>query len=114
MANDDEIISVLADEYSRKILSILTKKEMTAQQMSDALGIPTSTTYRKIKSLEALELVKKTKIIRTLEGLDESYYMSMVSGIDVKFKDGEIFCKLEKVAMDKKIQRLWEKFSDRP
>lgn len=113
MADDDDIISVLADEYSRKILSILTKNEMTAQQMADALGIPTSTTYRKIKNLETLELVKKTKVIRTLEGLDESYYMSMVSGIDVKFKDGQVYCKLEKVAMDKKIQRLWEKFSDR-
>ena len=113
MANDDEILSVLADEYSRKILSILTKNEMNAQQVSDTLGIPTSTTYRKIKNLEVLELVKKTKVIRTLEGLDESYYMSMVWGIDVKFRDGEIHCKLEKVAMDKKIQRLWEKFSDR-
>lgn len=112
MANDDELLSVLADEYSRKILSTLTKNEMNAQQISDTLGIPTSTTYRKIKNLEALELVKKTKVVRTLEGLDESYYMSMVSGIEVKFKDGEVHCRVEKVPMDKKIQRLWEKFSD--
>ena len=114
MASDDDILSVLADEYSRKILSTLSKNEMNAQQISDSLGIPTSTTYRKIKNLEEMELVKKTKVIRTLEGLDESYYQSMVSGIEVKFKDGEIHCRLEKVAMDKKIQRLWEKFSDKP
>ncbi|MGI0046208.1 MAG: helix-turn-helix domain-containing protein [Nitrosotalea sp.] len=113
MTNDDEILSILADEYSRKILSILTKNEMNAQQISDTLGIPTSTTYRKIKNLEGLELVKKTKVIRTLEGLDESYYKSLVSGIDVKFKDGQVFCKLEKFTMDKKIQRLWEKFSEK-
>ncbi|MDE1862672.1 MAG: helix-turn-helix transcriptional regulator [Thaumarchaeota archaeon] len=112
MAGDDEILSVLADEYSRKILSILTNNELNAQQISDRLAIPTSTTYRKIKNLETLDLVKKTKVVRTLEGLDESYYKSLVSGIDVKFKDGQVYCKLEKVTMDRKIQRLWEKFSE--
>ena len=113
MATDDEILEVLADEYSRKILSVLSKSEMNAQQISDALGIPTSTTYRKIKNLELLEFVKKTKVIRTLEGLDESYYKSLVAAIDVAFKGGEISCKIERFTMDKKIQRLWEKFSEK-
>ena len=113
MTNDDEILSVLADEYSRKILSILVKNELNAQDISNRLEIPASTTYRKIKNLENLGLVKKTKVIRTLEGLDESYYKSLVSGIDVKFKDGEISCKIEKFTMDEKIQRLWEKFSEK-
>jgi len=113
MTNNDEILSILGDEYSRKILSILAKNELNAQEMSDRLGIPTSTTYRKIKNLENLGLVKKTKVVRTLEGLDESYYKSLVSGIDIKFKDGEISCNIEKFTMDEKIQRLWEKFSEK-
>ncbi len=113
MTEDDEILSVLGDEYSRKILSVLSKNEMSAQEISDNLGIPTSTTYRKIKNLEVLGLVKKTKVVRTLEGLDESYYKSLVSGIEVKFKNGEITCKIEKFSMDQKIQRLWEKFSEK-
>ena len=113
MTDDDEILSILGDEYSRKILSILSKNEMSAQEISNNLGIPNSTTYRKIKNLENLGLVKKTKVIRTLEGLDESYYKSLVSGIDIKFKGGEITCKTEKFTMDQKIQRLWEKFSDK-
>ena len=103
----------MGDEYSRKILSILAKNEMNALEISANLGIPASTTYRKIKNLESLDLIKKTKIIRTLEGLDESYYKSLVSGIEVKFRDGETFCKLEKFTMDEKIQRLWEKFSEK-
>lgn len=113
MTSDDDILAVLADEYSRKILAILAKNELKAQEISEKLGIPTSTTYRKIKNLENLDLIKKTKVIRTLEGLDESYYKSLVSGIDVKFKDGEVSCKLEKFTMDEKIQRLWEKFSEK-
>ena len=113
MTNDDEILAILGDEYSRKILSILAKNEMNALEISANLGIPASTTYRKIKNLESLALIKKTKIIRTLEGLDESYYKSLVSGIEVKFRNGEMSCKIEKFTMDEKIQRLWEKFSEK-
>lgn len=112
MTDEDEILSVLGDEYSRKILSILSKNEMNAQEISENLGIPSSTTYRKIKNLENMKLVKRTKVIRTLEGLDESYYKSLISGIEIKFKDGEISCKIERFTMDQKIQRLWEKFSE--
>ena len=113
MTSDDEILAILGDEYSRKILSILAKNELNTLEISTKLDIPSSTTYRKIKNLESLLLIKKTKVIRTLEGLDESYYRSLVSGIEVKFRDGEISCKIEKFTMDEKIQRLWEKFSEK-
>lgn len=113
MTSDDEILAILGDEYSRKILSILAKNELNTLEISTKLDIPASTTYRKIKNLESLLLIKKTKVIRTLEGLDESYYRSLVSGIEVKFRDGEMSCKIEKFTMDEKIQRLWEKFSEK-
>ena len=113
MINDDEILAILGDEYSRKILSILAKNELNTLEISTKLSIPASTAYRKIKNLETLVLIKKTKVIRTLEGLDESYYKSLVSGIEVKFLDGEMSCKIEKFTMDEKIQRLWEKFSEK-
>jgi DNA-binding transcriptional ArsR family regulator len=113
MTSDDEILAILGDEYSRKILSILAKNELNTLEISTKLDIPASTTYRKIKNLESLLLIKKTKVIRTLEGLDESYYKSLVSGIEVKFRDGEMSCKIEKFTMDEKIQRLWEKFSEK-
>lgn len=113
MTSDDEILAILGDEYSRKILSILAKNELNTLEISTKLDIPASTTYRKIKNLESLLLIKKTKVIRTLEGLDESYYKSLVSGIEIKFRDGEMSCKIEKFTMDEKIQRLWEKFSEK-
>jgi predicted transcriptional regulator len=113
MTDNDEILSIIGDEHSRKILSILSTNEMSAQEISNKLEIPRTTTYRKIKNLEDLGLVKKTKVIRTLEGLDESYYKSLVSGIDIKFKEGEITCKIEKFTMDEKIKRLWERFSEK-
>jgi predicted transcriptional regulator len=112
MENDEDIISVLADKYSRDIVIILTNNELSAQQISEKLGIPTSTTYRKIKNLENLKIIKKTKVVRTLEGLDESYYKGLISEIDIKFKDGKISFDLKRLQMDEKIVRLWQKFSE--
>ncbi|HVZ62859.1 MAG TPA: helix-turn-helix domain-containing protein [Candidatus Nitrosotalea sp.] len=111
--HDEDIISILADKYGREIISLLTTNELSAQQMSTRLDIPVSTTYRKIKSLEDLNLIKKTKVIRTHEGLNESYYKSLVSEIDIKFKDGKISYHVERIKMDDKIIRLWHKFSEK-
>lgn len=112
METDSEITTVLADKYTRDIITILTKEELSAQQIASRLDIPKSTTYRKIKSLEDLKLIKKTKVIRTLEGLDESYYKSLIFQINVNFKDGNLTYAIERLNMDDKIVRLWQKFKD--
>lgn len=112
MKNSNDIASVLADEYARKIISILTNEELCAQEIATKVNIPTSTTYRKLKTLEDLNLIKKTKVIRTLEGLSESYYRSLVREINVKFKDGEMSYSVDRITMDDKIVRLWQKFKD--
>lgn len=112
MNPDDEIISILADDYSREMIVLLTNTEMSAQQIASKLDIPTSTTYRKLKSLENLKIIKKTKVVRTLEGLDESYYKSTIKEIDIKFKDGELSVKIERGYVDEPIVRLWQKFKE--
>ncbi len=113
MESDDDIISVLGDRYSREIIILLTNNELTAQEIATKLGIPISTTYRKIKFLEYMKIIKKTKVVRTLEGLDESYYRGLISEIDIKFKDGKITYKIERLKMDDKIVRLWQKFGEK-
>ncbi|MGI0045867.1 MAG: ArsR family transcriptional regulator [Nitrosotalea sp.] len=113
MESDDDIIAVLGDRYSREIIILLTNNEITAQEIATKLGVPLSTTYRKIKFLEYMQMIKKTKVVRTLEGLDESYYKGLVSEIEIRFKDGKISYKIERLKMDDKIVRLWEKFSEK-
>lgn len=113
MESDDDIISVLGDKYSREIIILLTNNELTAQEIAAKLGIPVSTTYRKLKFLEYMKMIKKTKVIRTLEGLDESYYKGLVSEIEIKFKDTKITYKIERLKMDDKIIRLWQKFGEK-
>ena len=110
--NSDEILSILSDKQSREIIKLLTKTELTIQQISNLLNIPQSTAYRKTRKLEELEIVKKTKVVRTLEGLDESYFKNWTYEITVTYRDGNLSYKLEHVKIEDKIVRLWQKFSE--
>ena len=112
MDETDDIVAIIGDKTNRKIISLLSTSELSSKQIAEKLNIPLSTTYRKLSSLEKLKIIKKTKVIRTLEGLDESYYKSWVSEVNIKFKDGEIFYKLEHVKMEDKMVRLWQKFKE--
>ena len=112
MDDTDEILSILSDKQSREIIKVLSKTELTIQQISNLLNIPQSTAYRKIRKLEELHIVKKTKIVRTLEGLDESYYKNWTYEIIVAFREGKLSYNLEHVKMEDKIVRLWQKFSE--
>jgi len=110
--NSDEILSILSDKQSREIIKLLSKTEFTIQQISKLLNISQSTAYRKTRKLEELKIVKKTKVVRTLEGLDESYYKNWTYEIVVTFREGKLSYKLEHVKMEDKIARLWQKFSE--
>ncbi|WP_316504445.1 helix-turn-helix domain-containing protein [Nitrosopumilus sp.] len=112
MENTDEILSILSDKQSREIIKLVSKTELTVQQISNLLNIPQSTAYRKIKKLEDLKIIKRIKVVRTLEGLDESYYKNWIYEIAVTYKDGELSYKLDHVKMEDKIMRLWQKFSE--
>ena len=112
MEESDEIISILSDTQSREIIKLLSKTELTIQQISNLLNIPQSTAYRKVRKLEELKIIKKTKVVRTLEGLDESYYKNWVFEIVVSFKEGVLSYNLEHLKMEDKILRLWQKFSE--
>lgn len=110
--DSDEILIILADKQSMDVLKLLSNEELTIQQVSKRLNIPQSTAYRKIRKLEKLKIIKKTKVIRTLEGLDESYYKNWTFEIIVTYRNGKISYKLTHLKMEDKIVRLWQKFSE--
>lgn len=112
MDDASEILDTISDESSRKIIKLLTNTEFTIQQISDSLNIPLSTAYRKTRKLEELKIIKKTKVVRTLEGLDESYYKNWTYEIVVTYRDGDLSYKLEHLKIEDKIVRLWQKFSE--
>ena len=112
MDDASEILTTLSDEQNREIIKLVTNSELTILQISNMLNIPLSTVYRKTRKLEELKMIKKTKVIRTLEGLDESYYKNWTYEIVVTYRNGELSYKLEHVKIDDKIVRLWQKFSE--
>ena len=105
-----DLLSILLDESNIKILKLLDEKEQTIQQVSSLLDIPLSSTYRKIGKLEKLGLIKKTKVVRTLDGLDESVYTLWAYEITVSYKDNSLSFKIKQKPLDDKIVRLWQKF----
>jgi DNA-binding transcriptional ArsR family regulator len=107
-----EILSILTDEPSLQIMKLIDKRELSARNISSTLNIPISSTYKKIKRLEELKLIRVTKVIRTLDGMDESFYTLSIKQISVTYKNDTFSFDIQQKAFDDKIVRLWQKFKN--
>ena len=107
-----EILSILTDEPSLQIMKLLDKRELSARNISSTLNIPISSTYKKMKRLEELKLIRVTKVIRTLDGMDESFYTLSIKQISVTYKNDTFSFDIQQKAFDDKIVRLWQKFKN--
>ena len=106
----EDILTFLTDNTSLTILKLLDGKEYSIQQIASNLEIPISSTYRKVNNLEQLKIIKKTKIIRKMDGTDESFYTSWIDEIQITLKDNRITCKIKKREHQDKMVRLWQGF----
>ncbi len=111
-ATGKEILSILTDEPSLQIMKLLDKRELSARNISSTLNIPISSTYKKMKRLEELKLIRVTKVIRTLDGMDESFYTLSIKQISVTYKNDTFSFDIQQKAFDDKIVRLWQKFKN--
>ena len=107
-----DILSILTDESSLQMLELLDKKELSVRVISSTLDMPISSTYKKIKRLESVGLVRITKVIRTLDGMDESFYTLSTKQITVTYKSNRLSFDIQQKAFDDKILRLWQKFKN--
>jgi DNA-binding transcriptional ArsR family regulator len=105
-----DILSILSDDTSLKIIEALEGKELSIQQISSHLDIPLSSTYRKMGKLEQLRIVKKAKIIRNLDGMDESLYTRWADEINISYKDKSFSITIKMKPIEERIVRLWQKF----
>ncbi len=104
-----DILSILLDDTNLKILELLDGKELNIQQIASLLELPLSSTYRKIVKLEIHGIIKKTKVIRKLDGSDESIYTSWIDEITINYKNNSLSFKMRQKPLDDKIVRLWQK-----
>ena len=105
-----DILLFLTDDTSLNILKLLDGKEYSIQQIASLLELPISSTYRKVNRLEQIKIIKKTKIIRKIDGTDESLYTSWIDEIQVSFKNNRITCNIKNRYQQDKIVRLWQTF----
>jgi DNA-binding transcriptional ArsR family regulator len=110
MTSAKEILSILSDDTNLKIMKLLEGKELSIQQVSSQLGIPLSSAYRKMGKMEQLQILKKTKIMRRLDGLDESFYTTWIYEISINYKDSTFSYRIKQKSLEDKIVRLWQKF----
>ena len=83
----NDLLNVLADDYSRNILNRIIEIPKSGVQLSNETGIPGSTVYRKLSRMADLKLMKITGIISP-EGKKIFLYQSKVKSIYVKFEGG--------------------------
>lgn len=110
--NEYLLIALMADKYSRAILSISTDTEFSADRLIHELGIPKSTVYRKLKLLEDAGLVKHVKTVINLSGNEEKYYRCLLHKATVNLNGGKLSVdlNLENESGDK-IVTIWQRLA---
>jgi predicted ArsR family transcriptional regulator len=84
-----EIPSVLGDDYTTEILAA-TDDPKSAREISEQLGVPIATCYRRVEDLVEADLL--TEVSRELSdhGRRTSVYRRTVDDVTVSFENGEV------------------------
>lgn len=110
MSNEELLFELLANKYSREILSFASIKECSASLLNQELGIPLATVYRKVKLLEDAGL-QHVKTIINLQGNEERYYRCVIREATVHINGGGLSVDLKKEDRSDKIIRLWKRLA---
>jgi predicted transcriptional regulator len=107
----EEVFDLLANKYSRTILSLTSIKECSASQLSQELDIPLATVYRKLKPMESTGLIQHVKTIINLSGNEEKYYRCAIREATVHIHNGKLTVDFKKEDHSDKIVRLWKRLA---
>jgi len=81
----ETLLDVVGDEYSVRILSEVSEREMSAKGISDHLDIPIATVYRRIEELEEMGLIQYEGKALTNEDKRVKVYRSYIDELSVSF-----------------------------
>lgn len=103
------VLDRLGDEYSVRILSALTEREMSAKDLSEELDIPIATVYRRIDDLKEEDLVEFEGKELTQEDKRVKVYRSYVDELRVFFEPGEPQVEMKKYSeAQRSIDEAWK------
>lgn len=103
------MLELLANENSRDVLRLTSKKEYSAYELSKELGIALATIYRKLKHLKDAGMVQNVKTIMDYNGNEQKYYRCSVRRFIIDIINGKLEIHFEKEDNCDKVIRLWER-----
>ena len=110
--NDAIFLKLISDDTCYSIMSLTSKKEYSASDLSEELQIPISTIYRKLKVLTAAEFLQIVKTLVDRAGNQEDYYRCIVNKATVNFSNGEISVNLQRLDYTDEFVLLWKKLAE--
>jgi hypothetical protein len=90
MSTDLMAVDVLSDEHMMKILHLTSEEPMSIADLCNTCGINGAACFRRVADLKRMGLLKEEDT-----GDEEVKFSSDVKKIEVQFRDGLIFCKVE-------------------
>jgi len=93
-------------------MSLTSRKEYSALNLSEELQIPISTIYRKLKALINANFLQVVKTLVDRAGNQEDYYRCIVNKATVKFSNGEISVNLQRLDYKDEFILLWKKLAE--
>ena len=107
--NEYAALELLADEYSRAILSLTSRKEYSAIHLSRELDMPIATVYRKLKLMENAGLISHVKTMINQCGNEEKYFECVVREINVHLNGEKVTINFNKKDYRKRGVILWKR-----
>lgn len=111
--NEIILLKLLSDDTCYSIMSMTSKKEYSALNLSEELQIPVSTIYRKLKLLINAEFLQIVKTLVDRAGNEEDYYRCIIDKATVNFNKGEIRVKIHRLDYKDEFILLWKKLAEK-
>jgi predicted ArsR family transcriptional regulator len=103
----EEVLEVLGNKYNPEILGA-TRRPKSVQELSDELGIPIATSYRRVDELTEIDLLELDGRELSEEGRRTNVYRRTVDKVRVEFDGEEVEISVEeRSAVENNLVEVW-------
>jgi predicted transcriptional regulator len=108
----EKIIEVLGNKYNPEILDAASEPK-SAQELSDELGVPIATCYRRINELTEVDLLELHDQPLSEEHRRIKVYRRCVDEVNISFRDGLDIDLQERSDVKNTLDEVWRRTSER-
>lgn len=109
------VLRALADEHGVQLLLALSGRPKSIPEVVKELGLPVTSTYRRVHALTASGLVLKVRGTLTEDGKWCDFYRSLVREVNMRFEGTGLVLELvPNEGMADRLVRLWRYMGGEP